>query len=268
MWICSNCETKNNDDDRFCACCGNARPAAAAPKAPRPGGANNQSGAASRPTASQNAPRTQGARKTRPAPAQEKKSLSYEEKRLMELRSSVKIPENPATRLDNHLGYWLRHLIGCFLLGTVAGAVLSYLPSWLLGDLVEKLGGTALVTFEMMEPLMTPAVILCYVLYWVMIIFRRKHASEFQAMWKDGEIICRWHPVKDTHDFGVGVGGEWIAYDSFVLNGTWIKQDGMVVGLRCAYDHRPGKAVIAQISAEGGTMKFTGAAYISVANVQ
>lgn len=267
MWICSTCETKNNDDDRFCACCGNARPAAAAPKAPRTDGGNNQSGAPSRPSASRNAPRSHGAGQAGNASVQGQKSLSYEEKRLLELRRSVRIPEDPPTRLDNHPGYWLRHLVGCFLLGTVAGAFLSFLPVWIFGDLVEKLGGTALVTSEMMDPLMTPLVVISYILYWVMIIVRRKHAAEFQAMWRDGELICRWHPLKDTHAIGVGVGGDWIAYDSFVLNGSWIRQDGKVVGLRCAYDHRPEKAAIAQISEEGGTMKFTGAAFISVANV-
>jgi len=30
MWICNECETKNNDSDRFCACCGAARPTASA----------------------------------------------------------------------------------------------------------------------------------------------------------------------------------------------------------------------------------------------
>lgn len=266
MWTCSVCETKNNDDDRFCACCGNARPASAAPKASRPVG-NNQSGSASRPAASQNTPRAQSTSRTQVAEPR-KKELSYEEKRLMELRGAVKIPENPSTRLNNHLGYWLKHLIGCFLLGTWAGALLSYLPVWIFGDLVEKLGGTPRVTDEMMEPFMAPLVFLCYILYWVMIIVRRKHAAEFRVMWKDGEIIARWHPIKDTHNLAVGLDGEWIALDPFVLNGSWLKQEGMTVGLRCAFDHRPGKAVIAQISVEGGTMKFTGAAYISVANVQ
>ena len=30
MWTCKECETKNNDSDRFCACCGAARPTVAA----------------------------------------------------------------------------------------------------------------------------------------------------------------------------------------------------------------------------------------------
>ncbi len=266
MWTCSVCETKNNDDDRFCACCGNARPASAAPKASRPVG-NNQSGSASRPAASQNTPRAQSTSRTQVAEPR-KKELSYEEKRLMELRGAVKIPENPSTRLNNHLGYWLKHLIGCFLLGTWAGALLSYLPVWIFGDLVEKLGGTPRVTDEMMEPFMAPLVFLCYILYWVMIIVRRKHAAEFRVMWKDGEIIARWHPIKDTHNLAVGLDGEWIALDPFVLNGSWLKQEGMTVGLRCAFDHRPKKAALAQVGTESETLKFSGASFISTAVVQ
>ena len=266
MWTCSICETKNNDDELYCACCGNARPASAAPKAPRPGGANNQSGAASRPTASQNAPRTQGASRTSVTPPK-KRELSYEEKRLMELRAAVIIPKNPSTRLDNHLGYFFKHMIGCILLGTLAGAVLAVLPVWIFGDLVEMLGGTPLVTNEMMDPYLGPLMVLGWILYWVMIIVRRKHAAEFRMIWKDGEIIARWHPIKDAHNLAVGVDGEWIALDPLVLNGSWLKQEGKTVGLRCACDHRPKKAVLAEVSIEGGTLKFTGATYISITDV-
>lgn len=50
MWICNECETKNSDSDRFCACCGAARPITAAPK--------TDSGAADNPGQSQTAPQS------------------------------------------------------------------------------------------------------------------------------------------------------------------------------------------------------------------
>lgn len=267
MWTCSICETKNKDTDAFCECCGNKRPASAAPKTSGQSTGNNQPGAAKQPAATQQPPRTSGAAQRRPA-AEKKQPPSYEEKRLMELRAAVKIPAEPRTRQDNSLGYWLRHIIGCFLLGTVAAVFLSDIPVWIFGDLVEKMGGTPLLTYDSVEGLSRVMIIVCYILYWVIIIQRRKHADEFQVRWTGSEIICRWHPLKDTHNIGVGLDGEWIAYDTFVMNGSWQKQDGKAVGLRCAYDHQPKKAVLAEISTEGATMKYTGASYISEADVQ
>ena len=42
MWTCKECETINQDGDRFCACCGAAAPAAQTPRAETAGTANAQ----------------------------------------------------------------------------------------------------------------------------------------------------------------------------------------------------------------------------------
>ena len=49
MWICRECDTKNQDTDRYCACCGNARPASAAPRPVRAPSQNDQRSAEPRP---------------------------------------------------------------------------------------------------------------------------------------------------------------------------------------------------------------------------
>ena len=266
MWICRECDTKNQDTDFYCACCGAKNPNPAAPEAPRPVG-NNQSGSVSRPAASQDTSRAQGASRTSVTPAG-KRVLSHEEKRLIELRSAVKIPEKPSTRLDKNPGYWFSQILTCMCLSTWAGALLTYLPVWIFGNLVEKLGGTPLLTSETAAPYIALWIPLCFVLYWVMIIVKRKRAAEFRVMWKDGEITARWHPVKKMNNLAVGLDGEWIALYPCVLNGSWIMQEGMAVGLRCACDHRPKKAVLGKVGTESDTLKFSGASFISVADVQ
>lgn len=42
MWLCRECETKNQDTDAFCACCGAKNPAPRAPRPPRTPSQNDQ----------------------------------------------------------------------------------------------------------------------------------------------------------------------------------------------------------------------------------
>lgn len=269
MWTCRDCETKNNDGDAYCACCGAPKPASAPTPSPRTQtGANQQQGTAPRPTQGPGSRPAQAytPTKSREPAEREPRRLSYEEKRLMALNDAIHIPPAPTTRANIGCGTFVMHMVGSFLLGTLAGALLCYIPVWIFGDLFMKLGAVPLLTSEMVDPFLGPAVILGIVLYWVIVLKDRKDAATFDASWDGSELVCSWIGIKESN-LAVGIDGRWIAFGDYVENGSWRKIDGKIYGLSCAWPTRPQKAVLAKINLENGVTPKT-ANYISAADVR
>ena len=81
MWICRECDTKNQDTDFYCACCGAKNPKPAAPRPARTPSQNDQRPAEPRPASGSAA---------KPAPAPEAKSSALPED--FPARQKTKIP--------------------------------------------------------------------------------------------------------------------------------------------------------------------------------
>lgn len=276
MWICKECETKNADGDRFCACCGAARPAAAAPETGSRSSANTQS--ASRPQSGQT-PSAQGERKPpsqgasttaqRVGTGVPPRPASAGEKQLAELNRQVTIPTVIPTMQDNSVGFWIRKFIVSVFVAGFGGAILTYAPLLILEDLWTMLFSHPLVTADQISVLGGPFILLCFSLYWVYIFNSKSRANKFAANWNGAELVFSVPPMKDRENLAIAVDGRWIAFGDCVPGGDWISRDGAVVGLHCACSRRPKTAVLALINRQTGNGGSTvyHANYIAVADV-
>ena len=281
MWICSECETKNNDGDRFCACCGAARPAAAAPETKTQTPAYTQGTA--QPRNSQMPPPAQGERKPSaqgaPAAAQRvgtgvpPRPASAGEKRLSELNRQVTIPTVIPTMQDNGVGFWIRKFFVSVFVAGFGGAMLTYAPLLILEDLWTTLFSHPLVTVDQISVLGGPFILLSLILYWVYIFKSKSRANTFAAEWNGTELVFSVPPAKDSEKLAIAVDGTWIAFGDCVPGGSWIRRDGAVVGLHCAHSQRPKTAVLANINTEmrsdsTGVHTVYRASYTAVAEVR
>ena len=283
MWICSECETKNNDSDRFCACCGAARPAAAAPAAPKTGAASANTPRASQQRSSQTPPPAQGERRPpvqgaaaeprRAATSTASHTVTDGEKRLSELNRQVTIPTVIPTMQDNGVGFWIRKFFVSVFVALFGGAILTYAPLLILEDLWTMLFSHPLVTVDQISVLGGPFILLSFILYWVYIFKSKSKANTFAAEWNGKELIFAVPPAKDSTKLAIAVDGTWIAFGSCVPGGDWIRRDGAVVGLHCARSWRPRAAVLAEINTDmhndsNGVHAVYRPAYIAVAEVR
>jgi len=268
MWICKECETKNADGDRFCACCGAARPAAAAPETETGTSANAQE---PRPRSGQTPPPSQGERvpPVREARTAAPRTPGADARRLAELNRQLTAETAPVTMQDNSIGFWIRKFFVSVIAAGFGGAFLTYAPLLILEDLWTKLFSYPLVTADQISVLGGPFILLCFSLYWVYIFNSKSRANKFAANWNGAELVFSVPPMKDRENLAIAVDGSWIAFGDCVPGGAWISRDGAVVGLHCACSRRPKTAVLALINRQtgnGGSTVYR-ANYIAVSDV-
>ncbi len=274
MWTCSVCETKNNDTDNFCACCGAPKPVSAQkpvskPSSPPPSSDNQRPSANTQ--AKPSSPKAPSQGKPGGSVSSAARKVSFEEKELQNLRRQVAIPSSPETVRNNSGCNRFATVIASILLSIVGGALLTYVPVWIFGDLFVKLGKEPLLTNATMEKYSLLFILICFVLIWVYQYKLLRKTDQFQAVWNGKELICSWPTIKMDGVPALAVDGRWIALDKFVENGVWVKQGDQIAGLRCMLSEPPRKALLAEVSrayqsgaAPGSMFKYSATYYSQV----